>query len=249
MPEIRIKLPGFDTALAPIHRAGWPLIFIFAFVSLVFFLISNVLGWIGVVLTCWCVYFFRDPNRVIPTDPNAVISPADGVVQMIEKALPPEELGLPNKKLTRISVFLNVFNVHVNRVPMAGKITKLHYRPGSFLNASLDKASTDNERMSILMETESKHEIAFTQIAGLVARRIICNLKDGQSVKAGDRFGIIRFGSRTDIYLPEGVEPTVMVGQTMIGGESILATLNDAAIAKKPAAAKKKAAAPKATKG
>ena len=138
MPEIRIKLPGFDTAIHPIHRAGWSLIFIFAFVSLVFFLISNVLGWFGVLATCWCVYFFRDPHRVIPDEENAVISPADGMVQLIEKAYPPEELGMAKKKLTRVSIFLNVFDVHVNRIPMSGKIKALHYRPGKFFNASLE---------------------------------------------------------------------------------------------------------------
>ncbi len=246
MPEIRIKLPGFDTAIHPIHRAGWPLIFIFAFVTLVFFLISNPLGWFGVIATCWCVFFFRDPTRIPPEDTNAVISPADGMVQLIEKATPPEELGMADKELTRVSIFLNVFDVHVNRAPMSGKIKALHYRPGKFFNASLDKASTDNERMSILMETKNKDQIAFTQIAGLVARRIICNLKDAQEVQAGDRFGIIRFGSRMDVYLPDGVTPRVKIGQKMIGGESVLAYLNAKTEVKKTPTSKPKTTAKKA---
>ena len=180
---------------------------------------------LGLVLTCWCIYFFRDPERVTPTRKGLVISPADGVVQMIEEAVPPSELDMGETPLTRVSVFMNVFNVHVNRIPTDGKITRLAYRPGKFVNASLDKASIDNERQAVRMVTEDGQEIAFVQIAGLVARRILCSLANDQPVRAGERFGMIRFGSRVDVFLPEGVTPMVCVGQTTIAGETVLADL------------------------
>ena len=183
------------------------------------------LGWIGLVLTVWCFYFFRDPERCTPQIDNVVVSPADGTVQMIAKVKAPEELGLGDKKFTRVSIFMSVFNVHVNRAPAEGKIIKSVYVPGKFFNATLDKASKDNERQLLAMKTKSGKEIAFVQIAGLVARRIMCEATEGQEYKAGERFGLIRFGSRLDVYLPEGVEPQVCLGQTMVAGESIIANL------------------------
>ncbi|MBI3453114.1 MAG: phosphatidylserine decarboxylase, partial [Rhodospirillales bacterium] len=182
-------------------------------------------GWAGVVVSAWVAYFFRDPARVTPVRPGLVISPADGRVQMIVRALPPAELGMGDRPLPRISIFLNVFDVHVNRVPADGVIAVASYRPGKFLNASLDKASEDNERMSVRMTTDDGRDLAFVQIAGLVARRIVCELSAGQKVKAGARFGLIRFGSRADVYLPEGVVPLVIEGQRAIAGETVLADL------------------------
>ncbi len=209
--------------IPPLHREGWKFVAIFAVVTLVLFQLHDTLGWIGTVATAWCAYFFRDPVRVSPSREGLVLSPADGLVSMITKAAPPKELEMGDTPLTRISIFLNVFNVHVNRVPAAGTITKLHYVAGKFLNASLDKASEDNERQLVKMKTTQGKEIAFVQIAGLIARRILCHISENQTVKSGERFGLIRFGSRMDVYLPEGVEPLVIVGQTAIGGETILA--------------------------
>ena len=219
MPEV------LKSVLVPIHREGWPFIGIFLAVTV-------VLGWLwapllvpGGILTAWCTYFFRNPDRVTPTASGLVVSPADGVVQMIEAAPPPAELEMGPAPLTRVSVFMNVFNVHVNRIPTDGTITGLSYRPGKFLNASLDKASIDNERQSVRMTTAQGHDIAFVQIAGLVARRILCTLKTHQAVRAGERFGMIRFGSRVDVYLPDGVAPRVCVGQLCVAGETVLADL------------------------
>ncbi len=209
--------------MVPINPAGWPFIGIFAAVTIGLFFVAEPLGWIGVVLTAWCAYFFRDPDRVTPTRDGLVICPADGVVQLIDEALPPPELDMGEGMRPRVCVFMNVFNVHVNRVPMNGEITKVSYRPGKFLNASLDKASEFNERMSIRMTTSDEHDIAFVQIAGLVARRIKCDVVEGQTVSAGERFGLIRFGSRVDVYLPEGVKPMVCVGQSTTAAETVLA--------------------------
>ena len=209
--------------LVPINPAGWPFIGLFAAAAIGLFMIAEPLGWIGVILTVWCAYFFRDPDRTTPTRGGLVISPADGVVQLIDRATPPPELGMGDEERPRVCVFMNVFNVHVNRVPMDGEITKVSYRPGRFFNASLDKASEFNERMSIRMKTSEDHDIAFVQIAGLVARRIKCDIVDGQTVQAGERFGLIRFGSRVDVYLPDGVEPLVSVGQTTVAAETVLA--------------------------
>lgn len=214
------------SVLVPINPEGHRFIAIFAAVTLALFLFTwPLLGWIGVILTLWCVYFFRDPDRHVPTREGLIVSPADGVVQLIERAVPPEELGMGTDAMLRVSVFLNVFNVHVNRVPLGGTVVRQVYRPGKFLNAALDKASEDNERHAVHLQTEDGKDIAFVQIAGLVARRIVCYLTDGQQVRTGERFGLIRFGSRTDIYLPEGVEPLVGVGQNMIGGETVIADL------------------------
>ncbi len=210
---------------APIHRAGWPFIAAFAVITLLLLIFAKTLGFIGILLTGWCIYFFRNPRRVTPQGEGLIISPGDGIVTKIEKARPPLELKWKNKELPRISIFLNVFDVHVNRIPVEGTIKTIKYHPGKFLNASLDKASDLNERNSLLITTPSGQEIVIVQIAGLIARRILCEAKEGQSVKAGETFGIIRFGSRVDIYLPEGVNPQVAEGQRMIGGETILGNL------------------------
>ena len=211
--------------LPNINNEGWRFVGIFAVATALLAFIWAPLGWVGLVLTIWCYYFFRDPERVTPNIDNVVVSPADGIVQMITKVKAPEELGLGDKKFTRVSVFMSVFNVHVNRAPAEGKILKSVYVPGKFFNATLDKASKDNERQLLSMQTKNGKEIAFVQIAGLVARRILCHAKEGQEYKAGERFGLIRFGSRLDVYLPEGVEPQVCLGQIMTAGETVIANL------------------------
>jgi phosphatidylserine decarboxylase len=211
------------SVLVPIHREGWKFIAIFAVATLVLFWIAEPLGWLGVILTCWCAYFFRDPPRVTPVRDGLLISPADGVVQMIERAVPPEELGMGTDARTRISVFMNVFDVHVNRSPIDATVLAVAYRPGKFLNAALDKASIDNERQSLRMKLGNGKEIAVVQIAGLVARRILCEAREGQSYKAGERFGLIRFGSRVDVYLDDGMVPLVVTGQRCIAGETVIA--------------------------
>lgn len=213
------------TVLVPINRAGWPFIGLFAVASLALTAIALPLGLVGAVLTLWCVYFFRDPDRTTPTRPGLIISPADGVVQSIVPALPPPELGMAAKPLTRVAVFMNVFDVHVNRIPVDGTVTRLAYTPGRFFNASLDKASEHNERQAILIATNDGLEVAAVQIAGLVARRIKCMLVEGRHVRAGERLGLIRFGSRVDVYLPEGVTPLVAVGQRSIAGETVIADI------------------------
>ena len=217
-------MDALKTVLVPINPAGWPFIGLFAAGALALaYFVGEPLGWAGAVLTAWCAYFFRDPERVTPTRDGLIISPADGVVQKIDSAPPPPELGMGDEARPRVCVFMNVFNVHVNRVPCDGTIKSLNYRPGRFFNASLDKASEFNERQSICLSTAQGQDIAFVQIAGLVARRIICDLSEGQPVKAGERFGLIRFGSRVDVYLPEGVVPLVCVGQQAVAGETVLA--------------------------
>lgn len=213
------------SVMVPIHRAGWPFIAIFAVVTALLGLVSQPLGWIGLAATGWCAYFFRDPNRVTPTRQGLVVSPADGRVQMITAAEPPAELGLGAVRRTRISIFLNVFDVHVNRIPIDGTVEEIDYHEGTFVNASLDKASEDNERASVLLRLADGRDLVFVQIAGLVARRIICDLERDQAVSTGERYGLIRFGSRADVYLPEGAEPLVVVGQRVIGGETVLADL------------------------
>ena len=214
-----------DTFIKPMHPEGRKFVAIFAAVTVVLFILSDVLGWVGVGLTVWCYYFFRDPERVTPDKPGLVISPADGVVSLIEPAIPPRELGLPEEALTRVSVFMSVFNCHVNRAPVAGKVETIAYKPGKFLNASLDKASEDNERNSLVIRMEDDRVLTVTQIAGLVARRIVSFTQEGAVLDRGERFGLIRFGSRLDIYLPDGVEPSVKIGQTMIAGETVIADL------------------------
>ncbi|MEP2681166.1 MAG: phosphatidylserine decarboxylase [Sulfitobacter sp.] len=212
-----------DTFIKPMHREGIKFVAIFAAVTLVLFAIEEVLGWIGVGLTIWCYYFFRDPERVTPDRPDLIVSPADGIVSLIEPAVPPAELGMPDVPLTRVSVFMSVFNCHINRAPVAGKVQAVAYRPGKFFNASLDKASADNERNSLCIRMDDGRDLAVVQIAGLVARRIVCFVKSGDGLETGERFGLIRFGSRLDVYLPEGVDPMVRIGQTMVAGETVLA--------------------------
>ena len=214
-----------STFLKPMHREGYRFVAVFAAATAVLFWLAEPLGWIGVCLTVWCYYFFRDPPRVTPLRDGLVISPADGVVSMIGPAIPPEELGLGPAAMTRISVFMNVFNCHVNRLPIAGTIMKVAYRPGKFLNASLDKASVDNERNALAIRLPDGRDYAVVQIAGLVARRIVCDVKAGQRLRTGERFGMIRFGSRLDIYLPAGVQPLIALGQSALAGETVLADL------------------------
>jgi len=214
-----------STFLKPMHREGYRFVAVFAAATAVLFWLAEPLGWIGVCLTVWCYYFFRDPPRVTPLRDGLVISPADGVVSMIGPAIPPEELGLGPAAMTRISVFMNVFNCHVNRLPIAGTIMKVAYRPGKFLNASLDKASVDNERNALAIRLPDGRDYAVVQIAGLVARRIVCDVKAGQTLRTGERFGMIRFGSRLDIYLPPGVQPLIALGQSALAGETVLADL------------------------
>ena len=211
-----------------IHKEGYLIILGFIVATAILFGFANTLGWLGVIMTLWCIYFFRDPERVTPIGNDLVISPADGLVQSITRALPPVELDMEPIAMTRVSIFLNVFDVHVNRVPVDGQVVKSHYHHGKFFNASLDKASEHNERQSILVETPSGAHIAFVQIAGLIARRIICDLEEGETVTAGKRFGIIKFGSRVDVYLPEGVAPHILVGQKAVGGETVIAKLSKA---------------------
>ncbi len=214
-----------ETFIKPMHPEGRRFVAIFAGLTLLLFLLWEPLGWIGVGLTVWCYYFFRDPKRSVPDRAGLIVSPADGVVSLIEPAAPPPELGMGDTPLTRVSVFMSVFNCHVNRAPISGRIEKMVYRPGKFLNASLDKASEDNERNSLVIVMEDGRKLAVVQIAGLVARRIVPFVREGNSLLTGERFGLIRFGSRLDVYLPEGVEPQVALGQTMIAGESIIADL------------------------
>ena len=213
------------SVLVPIHPEGWRFIGIFALVTIIIGFFWSPFLFVGGVLTAWCAYFFRNPDRITPVREGLVISPADGVVQMIERASPPAELEMGDAPLTRISVFMNVFNVHVNRSPADGTIVKLAYRPGKFLNASLDKASEHNERQSVRMKLADGRDIAYVQIAGLVARRILIWVQEGQKLAAGERFGLIRFGSRVDIYLPDGVSPLVCVGQIAVAGETVIADL------------------------
>jgi phosphatidylserine decarboxylase len=217
-------LTTIRSQLAPIHREGLPFIGIFALVSLVLFWIASPLGWLGTVATLWCVYFFRDPERVTPVRDGIVVSPADGRVSRIANAVPPKELELGDKPVPRISVFMSVFDCHVNRSPVTGRIEKIVYHPGTFINADLDKASENNERNSLVIAT-SKGRVGVVQIAGLVARRIVCTVRAGATVGAGERIGMIRFGSRLDVYLPDGVKPLVAEGQTAIAGETVLADL------------------------
>ncbi len=211
----------------PITPEGYPFIGAFALVSLILFWLWSPLGWLGTLATIWCAFFFRDPPRITPIRDGLVVAPADGRVSQITSASPPYELGLGDKLLPRISIFMSVFDCHVNRSPVAGRIEKIVYQPGKFINADLDKASADNERNSLVIATPGAR-VAVVQIAGLVARRIVCSAREGQSIGAGERFGMIRFGSRLDVYLPEETLPLVAVGQTAIAGETVLADLRSA---------------------
>jgi len=218
-----------SSVLVPIHREGYPFIALFAAASLLAFVfLPDIFGWLGVILTLWCAYFFRDPPRVTPIDEGFVIAPADGVISAIETAAPPPELDLPPGRVTRISIFMNVFDVHVNRSPVAGRIARMAYVAGKFVNASLDKASADNERQALTLEMAGGTRIGVVQIAGLIARRIVAFATTGDELRAGQRFGLIRFGSRVDVYLPPGQNAQAIIGQRTIAGETILADLTAA---------------------
>ena len=217
---------SITASFVPIHREGYRFIAIFAAVTLVLFWLDwSVLAWIGVVATAWCAYFFRDPERVTPLRAGLIISPADGRISAIEKVIPPPELDLEREMHTRVSVFMNVFDVHVNRSPLDARIAKIKYIPGAFLNAELDKASEDNERQALTLELSDGRKIGIVQIAGLIARRIVKFVSEGESLAAGQRFGLIRFGSRVDVYLPKGMSPLVCIGQRAIAGETVLADI------------------------
>jgi phosphatidylserine decarboxylase len=212
--------------LVPILQDGWRFIAIFAAITFLAALSGAAwLFWPLFVLTLWSIYFFRDPPRGVPQDEALLIAPADGLVNMVVDAVPPPELGLGDKPLTRVSIFLSVFDVHINRSPCSGTVDVVAYRPGKFVNAAAEKASEDNERMAIALKRPDGVTIGFVQIAGWVARRIVCYVKPGQALAAGERFGHIRFGSRTDLYLPEGAQLLVAPGQRMIGGETVMADL------------------------
>jgi phosphatidylserine decarboxylase len=215
--SIRAQVP-------PIHPEGYPFIGAFALVTLLLFWVWTPLGWAGTVLTVWCALFFRDPVRITPTRDGIVVSPADGRVSMVQRVVPPPELNLGSEPLLRISIFMSVFNCHVNRAPAVGRVERIVYRSGKFINAELDKASEDNERNALVIDT-NHGRIGVIQIAGLVARRIVCFVREGQAVGAGERFGLIRFGSRLDVFLPDGTKPLVAVGQTAVAAETILADL------------------------
>lgn len=210
-----------------IHPDGWKFVWAAAAISVILLMIKEEIGILGLLITVFVFYFFRDPERYTPQNESLVISPADGVVNAISKCPPPPELNMGTEPVTKISIFLSLFNVHINRVPVSGTVDKLVYIPGKFLSASLDKSSEENERQLIKMTSSYKNmPIAFAQIAGLVARRILCDLKEGETVKSGQKFGLIRFGSRADVYLPKGVEPLVMCGQETVAGETVLADLS-----------------------
>jgi phosphatidylserine decarboxylase len=216
--------------MAPPHPAGRPFIIGGVVVAVLGGLLLGAWAfWLGVAFASFCLYFFRDPARVAPGRPGLVLAPADGKVVSVAPAVPPAELGLGAAPRWRVGIFLSVMDVHVNRVPAEGTVTRIAYRHGAFVNASLDKASEDNERNAIALALPDGRDMAVVQIAGLIARRILCDIREGEVVRAGERFGIIRFGSRTDLYLPEGVRPLVAEGQTMIGGETVIADLAAAA--------------------
>lgn len=220
----------------PILDDGWRFIAIFAAVTLLAALTGVAwLFWPLMVLTLWSIYFFRDPPRGVPQEDGLLIAPADGLVQMVTEAMAPAELGLGDRPLTRVSIFLSVFDVHINRSPCAGTVEVVAYRPGKFLNAAADKASEENERMAIALRRADGRLIGCVQIAGWVARRIVCRIKAGQRLAAGERFGHIRFGSRTDLYLPPGARLLVAAGQRMIGGETVIAELDPAVAAPRTA--------------
>ena len=217
-----------SSVLVPIAREGRPFVAGGIVLALVLLWFGPWTGAVGIALAGWVAYFFRDPPRTVPTREGLLVSPADGVVCMITEALPPPELNLGTEPLTRVSVFLNVFDVHINRSPIAGTVERVVYNAGKFLNASLDKASLDNERNGLAIRLADGRSIGVVQIAGLVARRIVCHAREGQRLETGERFGLIRFGSRTDLFLPKGVAPLVAVGQRMIGGETVMADLTSA---------------------
>ena len=210
-----------------IHIDGWKFIAIFAACAFLLAMFGPNLGWVGAILTAWCMYFFRNPSRMVPMREGLVVSPADGIVCQILSVVPDAELEMGDEPRTRVSIFLNVFDVHVNRVPVAGVVRKVIYHEGQFLNASFDKASEKNERNTIVIDTITGERMAFVQIAGLIARRIRCDISSQETVETGQVFGLIRFGSRMDVYLPEGMDPLVVEGQRMIAGETVLLDMNN----------------------
>ena len=211
----------------PMHPEGLKFVAIFAVISVVLGFLWLPLFWLGLVITVWCYYFFRNPVRSVPQQDGLILSPADGVVSLITRVIPPVEMGLGPQERVRVSVFMNVFNCHVNRAPMAGEFTAINYHKGKFVNASLDKASEHNERNALTITNKDGLSIGVIQIAGLVARRIVCFTAVGAQIEAGERFGLIRFGSRLDVFLPHGVEPKVVLGQNATAGETVLADLAD----------------------
>jgi phosphatidylserine decarboxylase len=214
-----------DIIFPPLHREGYRMLAIAVIITMLLMLINKVLGVVGFVLTVWVYYFFRDPERYPINDDSYLVSPADGIVSLISTVRGPKELNMENNEYQRVSVFMNVFNCHVNRVPVSGKIDEIFYKPGKFIDASLDKASEDNERNLIKYSNNSGKNFAIVQIAGLVARRIICEVKQGQNLNQGDRIGIIRFGSRVDLYFDNDYKLLVREGQTVVAGESLLAKI------------------------
>lgn len=217
------------STFVPIHREGWRFVALAAVVTAFFYWFDlDLLALLGLVITCWCAYFFRDPDRVTPLRAGLVISPADGRVSAIESVVPPPELDLAREPVTRISVFMNVFDVHINRSPVDARIAHIAYVPGKFLSADLDKASLDNERQALTLEMDDGRKLGVVQIAGLVARRIVKFVNDGDLLQAGERFGLIRFGSRVDVYLPAGAKALVVIGQRSIAGETVFADLSSA---------------------
>ncbi|MEE2704873.1 MAG: phosphatidylserine decarboxylase [Pseudomonadota bacterium] len=216
------KISLRDYIFPPIHPEGVGFLLIFIFISFVLWVLWSPLGFLGLVLSIWCFYFFRDPDRFTPTQDGLIISPADGIVQAISETSGPKELDLEQDTFIRVSIFMSVFDCHVNRTPVSGKIINSVYVPGLFLNASLDKASEDNERQYLLIETENSSNIVVVQIAGLVARRIRSDVSIGQQLESGERIGMIRFGSRVDVYLPNTFKPLVSMGQKMIAGETVI---------------------------
>ena len=219
-------IESFRSVLAPPHPVGRPFIVGGVVAALIGVFVGAWLLWLGVLFTLFCLYFFRDPERVPPARPGAVVAPADGRVVSVTQAVPPAELGLGDRPRWRVAIFLSVLDVHVNRMPASGTVTRIAYRAGKFVNASMDKASEHNERNALALRLPDGRQMAVVQIAGLIARRIVCSVREGQAVLGGSRFGIIRFGSRTDLYLPEGVRPLVEEGQLTIGGETVLAELS-----------------------
>ena len=216
--------------IVKINEEGYKTIAVFAIITIVLLFANVYAGLIAFVLTVWCILFFRDPDRVVPMDDNLIISPADGIIQSIQKVKIPHELvgqiGDAEDELTRVSVFMNVFNVHVNRSPISGRVDMIRYVNGKFLNADLDKASENNERQYFVVSRQDGLKLGFVQIAGLVARRIISFTAEGDELEKGERFGLIKFGSRVDVYLPKGVNPLVCVNQISIAGETVIADLN-----------------------
>ncbi|WP_336276281.1 phosphatidylserine decarboxylase [Bartonella sp. CB178] len=219
-------LRSIHNGFVPIHKEGYPFIIAFFAISLVLGWVWGPLFWCGLVLTMWCIYFFRDPHRVVPLNPSWIMSPADGRISFVEPCIPPEELGLGKEKMVRVSVFMDIFSCHINRIPINGTIESIAYHPGCFANIELDKASKYNERNGIVIDSKYG-KIGVVQIAGMIARRIVCWSQEDDSVVSGQRFGMIRFGSRLDIYIPMGVKLYVAVGQTAVAGETILGSFDD----------------------